>query len=164
MTVSFYALRRSATQRPEHPRSENCQVPLPCRSKSCPSALVGCEEPPLACMADLAVTDEHFNLVLPARSLFNLKRHRPESIIGCSSLRRRVRPGPSERAQGSAGVGYEPPPPPLPGERRRLAEEPVARERSQASPPTAPPIIAPAAAALPRSPTLRMMYEPNSRD
>src|SRR5829696_5535176 len=58
---------------------------------------LGCEEPPLACMADLAVADEHFNLVLPARSLFNLKRHRPESIIGRSSLRRRVRPGPSEQ-------------------------------------------------------------------
>ena len=35
---------------------------------------LGCEEPPtLACMADLAVADEHFDLVLPARYRVNLQ-------------------------------------------------------------------------------------------
>ena len=58
---------------------------------------LGCEEPPLACMADLAVADEHFNFVLSARSLANLKRHRPEPVIRCSSLRPRIRPEPSEQ-------------------------------------------------------------------
>ena len=52
-----YALRRSATHWPEHPRSENCQVPLPCRSKSCPSALAVMPSAPM--LTSLSVLGYH---------------------------------------------------------------------------------------------------------
>ena len=41
-----YELRR-ATHCPEHPRSGNCQTPLPCPSESCPSALAHTPSAPM---------------------------------------------------------------------------------------------------------------------